>query len=582
MSRTPNLPPQKKYGSYLVKSDSMGFDSDDGYVPVTFGFAWIREAICDPQTKQISYLVQIEPLVGEGSTIRVEAKDFTNSRLTIILGNHGVIVRVSSEVQRMLAATAVHGTYLEKEPRILIDQPGWFANGKGFYTGNDVVLEQSLQEKAFRFEPVHAAPFAVSGTQGDWWENVGQHIARNLVALGATMVGLSSPYLQQAGLGSRMFCFWGPKGCGKTLIVQCAASVFGNGVDPAAGSYAANVPYVTKFSTTINGIEPLLARYSPMFVALDELTEQQGAFMGELAYKISSGEGKHRMTSHLKSAKANRWQLMVMTTSEKPLEEILAVGGKKIYGGMLDRAIDVPVGAQGIFTDFGDFDSFKALTRHLKAACSQYYGAPGKALLEFTVNNPEVVAQRLAEASEIEERLLPAGCGDGERRVVKSFAVAEAIGKLAVDAGILRCDETVLEAASQTMVDAWWFSRGSALRTVAEYLADHDERIAYEAPSLLSRAKAFVFDDKVVIPEGEFFKEFGPDKGTKLIQELTTLNALLRDTSNANRTKRRFCNNRLWAYVIPMDRILPYLEQVMAMRENEPDAKPDELDASFD
>ena len=94
MSRTPNLPPQKKYGSYLVKSDSMGFDSDDGYVPVTFGFAWIREAICDPQTKQISYLVQIEPLVGEGSTIRVEAKDFTNSRLTIILGNHGVIVRV--------------------------------------------------------------------------------------------------------------------------------------------------------------------------------------------------------------------------------------------------------------------------------------------------------------------------------------------------------------------------------------------------------------------------------------------------------------------------------------------------------
>ncbi len=582
MSRTPKLPPQKRYGKFLVDSDSMGYETDDGYVPVIYGFSWIAESIRDPETKQMSYLVQVEPFVGEAHTIRIEAKDFTSSRLATILGNHGIIVQLPAKVQPLLAATAAHGKYLEKEPRILIDQPGWFSDRKGFYTGSTVVLHPSMQAKRFRFEPVLSAPFAVRGSEDEWWENVGQHIARNPVALGATMVGLSSPYLQQAGLGSRMFCFWGPKGCGKTLIVQCAASVFGNGVDPAAGTYAADVPYVTKFSTTINGIEPLLARYSPMFIALDELTEQQGAFMGELAYKISSGEGKHRMTSHLKPAKSNRWQLMVMTTSEKPLEEILASGGKKIYGGMLDRAIDIPVGAQGIFTDFGDFDSFKALTRHLKAACAQYYGAPGNALLEYTVKNPEAVALRLAEASDIEERLLPAGCGDGERRVVKSFAIAEAIGKLAIDAGILRCADAVLVDASQVMVDAWWFSRSSALRTVAEYLADHNERIAYEPPSLLSRAKAFVADDKVIIPEGEFFREYGPDKGAKLIQELTTLNALLRDTSNANRTKRRFCNNRLWAYVIPMDRILPYLEQVMAMRENEPDAKPDELDTSFD
>jgi len=87
----------------------------------------------------------------------------------------------------------------------------------------------------------------------------------------------------------------------------------------------------------------MLARYSPLPIVMDEMTEQDTTFMGELAYKVSSGEGKHRMTSSLRQAKANRWQLMVLTTAERPLASCLGSQGKPVLGGMLDRAIDIAI-----------------------------------------------------------------------------------------------------------------------------------------------------------------------------------------------------------------------------------------------
>ncbi len=582
MSRTPKKPPQQWYGNYRVDSDSMGFEGKDGYAPVIYGFAWVQEPICDPKSKQTSYLVRIEPLVGEACTIRVEAKDLnSSSRIATILGNNGILVQLPSKVQHLLASTAAHGKFTQKTPRVLIEHPGWFAGGNGFYTGNVSILAPSVVARTYRFEPVISSPFAIQGNLDDWWENIGQHIASNPLVLGATCLGMASPFLQQAEQGSRMICFWGPKGCGKTLAIQCAATVFGNGIDPAAGTYAADLPYVTKFSTTTNGIEPLLERYSPMFIPLDELTEQQGTFMGELAYKISSGEGKHRMTSHLKPAKSHRWHLVLLTTSEKPLADLLAAGGKKVYGGMLDRAIDIEIGMHGVFNDFGDFGSFKALTRHLKAACGQYYGAAGHALLEYAVNNPDAVAQRLAELKDIEERLLPENCGDGERRVVKCFSLAEAIGKLAIDAGVLRCDEQQVLDAMQKITDLWWYSRGGALRTVANFLIENQNRIEVRTPADPVRNAIYALDDLFIIPKFIFDHEFGED-ANRMVSELAALDALIRDTKNSNRTKIRYCNNRMWAYVIPMKKLEPYLDHALEAQPGTKKIAGDNIDEMFE
>lgn len=563
MSRVPKQPPQREYGPYFVHGDSIFVQTEGGDILIMTGYAWIKEAIRDEKTGEISYLTQIEPIVGEAKTIRIQAKEMTNTKLKVIFGNHGLIVHVSAHLEKFLARTASEGSYADKTPRILIDKPGWFADDQGFFTGSQSFLNANLKPAAYRFEPVQRSPFAVKGTLDEWHEAIGRHIENNPLPLAMTLMFIASLFLKQLGLGSRIFCFWGAKGTGKTLGTQCAATLFGNGIDPAAGLYASDPPYLTKFSTTLNGVEPLLARYAPMAIAMDEMTEQDGNVMADLAYKVSSGEGKHRMTSQMTPAKSNQWLLTVVTTAEAPLVESLAASGKRIHGGMLDRAIDVAIGHDGMFPEFGGFDSFRALTRHLKKVTGQYYGSAGQALLEYAVSNPDAVRARLAEAVEIEEALTPETCGDGETRVVKCFAAGVVAGLIAIDAGVLRCEEEqVLNAMSQ-VTDIWWFSRGGVLRTIAEYLADNEERLVWDVPSIDKRARAFITKDNVVIPDGDFDKAFG-DKAKSMVSELVSLNALVREQNNRN--KSRFCNNRLFAYVIPLNRLLPYMAQVAQER----------------
>lgn len=562
MSRMPVRPPQKEYGHFYVKGDGICYEMPKaGEIVVMTGYVWVVEAVRDEKTGQISYLTQVEPVVGEGTTIRLQAKDMTNGKLKTILGDLGIIIHSPRDLEEYLALTCSDGDYTNKKPRILIGKPGWFAEDRGFHTGSHTALSTELAAKAYRFEPVPRSPFAVRGTLESWYDNIGRHIENNSLALAMALLFIASLFLKQLGLGSRIFCFWGAKGTGKTLGTQCAATIFGNGVDPAAGLFASDPPYLTKFSTTLNGIEPLLARYAPMPIAMDEMTEQDCGVMADLTYKVSSGEGKHRMTSQMKPAESNRWLLTVVTTAEMPLSEALTASGKRVHGGMLDRAIDIAIGHDGMFPESGDFDSFRALTRHLKRATGNHYGSAGLALLEYAVNNKDAIRERLAEADDIEEALTPESCGDGETRVVKCFAAAVVAGRIAIDAGVLRCDEERVMDAMQHVTDIWWFSRGGVLRTIAEFLADADEadRLVSHEPSIDKRARAFITEDNVVIPDAEFDKAFG-DKAKQMVSELASLNALVREQTNRN--KSRFCNNRLFAYVIPLDRLLPYMEQV--------------------
>lgn len=570
-----------KYGPYSVENNSVMYTTKDDQKVVTTGLAWVEEAVRDPKTEYCSYLVSVAPVVGKLTTIRIEAKEMGSSaRLQEMIGNLGVIVHESVHLRKFLQLTAAHGTFAKGIPRILIDRPGWFADGQGFFTGTEPITAPTLDASRFRFEPVPRAPFAVRRTLDDWYDAIGQHIERNFLVLGATCLSGVSPFLPNLGLGSRIVSFWGSKGTGKTLVIQCAGTLYGNGADPASGHFHEHTPFVTKFATTYNGIEPLLARYAPFPLLLDELTEQGGESLGPMMYKVSSGEGKHRMTATGEAAKEHRWLQTVITTSERSLADAMTAGGKPVLGGMSDRAVDIAIDETGVFQDFGKLGDRQILFRHLKKACGQFYGSPGHAMLNYAVCNPQAVQERLDEAEDIEERLLPDGCGDGERRVVKLFAAAVAAGNIAVDAGVFRCGPEVIEDAMHRITDIWWRNRGGVLRTIAEHLEAHDADVLPQAPSLSVHAVAFLHNGNVIIPEAEFNLAFG-DQAKKMVQDLAGLNALVRE--QPNRTKHRFCNNRMFAYVIPIARIEPFMSgDDSAEDEVTDDGDQEALEAMFD
>lgn len=549
-----------EYGDYLLRGRFVLCRTKTSEIPVITGWVWIDEPVICPETGKRSYLLAIQPFSGERTTLRVKPENMTPKYLQKALGERNIIIHDAKHLVKYLSLTASLGNYYDKAPRVLVETPGWFGEDKGFFTGRNAITARDVDTSRYRFEPVCRSPFAVRGTLASWKENVGQHIQRNPVLLWTTCLFIASLFLQKMGLGSRLVNIYGPKGTAKTTCVQCAATTWGSGIDPAAGQYSTDEPYVTKFSTTLNGIEPLLARYSPFPIALDEMTEQAMAMLGELVYKIASGEGKHRMTAQMEAAPVNRWQLTIVSTAERSVADAVTDGGKLLLGGQADRAIDVPVDRVNVISNFGSFPDFQSITRHLKKACSEHYGTPGQAILQYAVDCPEQLHGLLDTLHAIEERLVPLNCGDGERRVVKFMAAAVVAGHVAIAAGVFDCSEDDVEAAVKLMVDEWWRGRGGSLRRIAEFLVANQRFVKCERPMEHSPAKAFIHNDDIIIPDYVFEKEFGND-AKRLISELVSLNAISREQMSRN--KSRFCNNRLSAYVIKLDRVEPILQELI-------------------
>ncbi|MBA5606269.1 DUF927 domain-containing protein [Duganella sp. FT3S] len=562
-------PPATHFNGYYLRDRHVTYDTKKGEIELMTGWVWIAEPVSCPVTGNMSYLLEVQPIGRERSTLLVKPEDMNAKYLKKALGQRGIIVHHESKLPHYLSMTASYSDYTEKVPRILIESPGWFANGQGFYTGRKVIRAQGVDESRYRLEPISRAPVAVKGSVEDWKENIGVHAQNNPVILTSSCIFIASPFLRMMGLGTRLVNIHGSKGTGKTLCSQIGASIWGNGTDPAAGLYSEDAPYVTKFSTTMNGIEPLLARYSPLPIALDEMTEQTAETVGELLYKIASGEGKHRMTSQMEAAAVNRWLLTIIATSEKGVADAVKAGGKALLGGQQDRAIDIPIDRIGVISNFGDFNGFPELTRHLKKACGDYYGAPGEAILQFACDNPELVRDVISMAPEIEERLMPPNCGDGERRIVKFLAAAVVAGNLAILAGVLDCEPEVVENAVKLIVMEWWHGRGGSLRRIAEFLSANYADVKEHAPVRRSSAKAFIDGNLIIIPDHVFDNEFG-DEAKGIIAELVGLNALIREQDKRN--KSRFCNNSLYAYVIKLDRVEPILME-LEDRENDSDGE---------
>lgn len=559
------MTPQKRakveqFGPYTIEGDVVYCQSsDDESVRVMRGVPRVQAMIVDPDSGYFSYLIEVQSPAGESFKFRAESLSADKAKIVKKLEAMGCLVYKRTLVSDFLLHQIDAGNFKAKEARILLTRPGWLPNG-GFCTGSDVILPHGQPADGFWVEPAAFAPVAVNGTRDEWRQEIGKHIEANPMALTMACSFLASPLLPLVDQSSRLVNFWGQHGSGKTLLEQCAASLFGNGVDPAAGRQKNPPAYISKFATTVNGVEPLLARFSPLALALDEATEQDGGTLLEIGYKLASGQGKHRLTSHGAAALTHEWQLIIVTTAERQLCDVLGGQGKPVLGGWADRVIDIPVDGLGAWTNWGDFPSFKKLARHLKGATARYFGAAGRAYLEYLVNQPDAVQERLCMVEEIEAELLPPGCGDGERRVVQLFALAVAAGWLAIDAGVLQCSEADVLAAFIQVTQAWSQARGGALHRVARWLRDEEDRWVFEAPTLHKADRIFLHQELVIIPRQVFDVAFAYD-ADKLIRELVGKGALKREQEV--RYASRYCNNRLYCYVIFAEKIAPLVDALV-------------------
>lgn len=564
MNKPSNTSAPSTVDKYIVQNGSVQLDQgEDRFTVVMHGEAYVERFVFEPVTNTTSCAVAITPFV-EGvlpCMVRVDLGTLgTPKAISEILSARGTIVYKPKLLSDYLMASAAAVAKLP--PRELIRNTRWIAGHRAFFTGRKLIASYDNNPDDFWIESSGMGAMCSRGTLDEWRAKIGVLIVENPIILAMTCIAIASIFLDRLGLSSSMFNFCGQKGLGKTLAEQCAASIFGNGVDPAQGAQVADPAFIARFNGTPNGFEALLGKQSPLPTLLDELTEGSAAIIHQACYMMASGEGKHRMKSSGEAADRERWQSNVIVSAEVTIAETIAASGRKMHGGQADRAIDIPITDVGVLNNYGEFDSFNSATSHLKRATCEQYGTPGEAIIDYCCNNPAELSQLLAMAPDIETDLLPSDCESGERRVVKRLAGAVVAGRIAVMADVF--DEDALgkiDAALKMVTDLWWSTRASSLAHVRQFLNDQINELHPGRPDQDCEAVAFVDDDITVIPVDVFNRKFGDD-ATRILDELAGLNAL--KTEQPGRRVHRFCNNRLRGYAIVTKRIWPDGAQIAA------------------
>lgn len=549
---------QGSLGNYITQNDKVLFDDGKDQFVVMMGHVYADRFVFDPTAKTTTCAIVIDPYIA-GATpcmIRVEMATLSNPKaLNDLLGKRGIIVCHAGHAAKYMIASAASVAKLSM--RELVTNPCWVAQHGAFFTGQRLISGGAINDSDYWVESSRASPMRVRGTLAEWRKQIGALIEANPLILGMTCIAMGSLFLGRLGLSSSLYNFWGLKGTGKTIAEQCAASPFGNAVDPAQGAQVDDPAYIARFNGTLNGFEVLLGTYSPLPMLLDEMTEGSASIVHAACYMMASGEGKHRMKSGGEAASRERWQTNIIVSAEVSIVDAIAVGGKAMHGGQSDRAIDIPINGVGILNDHGNFGSFDAVAGHLKRACAEQYGTAGEAIIQYCCDNPEQVDDMLAMAPDIERALLPPDCGAGERRVVKRFAGAVVAGRIAVMAEVF--DEAALEKIEEAvkMVAAlWWEARAGSLERIRTFLDANTDHVQLGKPSMDQEIAAFVDDELTVIPLSVFNREFGEDGDAKrMLDELAGLNAL--KTEQTGRRVHRFCNNNFRGYAILTKKLWP-------------------------
>ncbi len=155
----------------------------------------------------------------------------------------------------------------------------------------------------------------MKGTLTDWKSNVAELCSGNPILLFWVCASLSAPLLRLVNQEGGGFHLHGRTSRGKTTAQQIAASVWGDGTDPAEGREAA---FVRKWNLTKNATEGLAEAHNDLPLIIDEIGEVDPREFGRTIYQLAGGQGKGRMRADATLKAAKIWRTLILSTGELP------------------------------------------------------------------------------------------------------------------------------------------------------------------------------------------------------------------------------------------------------------------------
>jgi len=217
-----------------------------------------------------------------------------------------------------------------------VSHMGWITEGKFMPYVNDITYDGESPELQRMYEELKP-----TGDESIWMQIANDvRNGESVPARIALAASFAAPLVQILGCLPFFVHFWGEAGCGKTVGLMLAASVWGN---PEVGRY------VKTFSGTKVSMELYAAFCCNIPILFDELQViSDRKTFDDIIYMLTEGASKGRGAKEGGLQVQKRWASSIITTGEMPI--IQSNSG----GGAVARTIDVNYGGIPLFRNARD------------------------------------------------------------------------------------------------------------------------------------------------------------------------------------------------------------------------------------
>lgn len=356
--------------------------------------------------------------------------------------------------------------------RILsVSRPGWMAgaDAKLAYLLPDGKLLSADPQSDEQVELVHArAAVPISGSLEGWKDTVGRLAVDNPGLICAISAVLAGPLLKYAGIETLGVNFHAPTSFGKTTALITAQSCIG-------------APKLDRWNATNTALELACQQAHDSVLMLDEFPAQPSPAIIEALYMIGNGTGRGRSNRKLMLEEKLRWRMVLLSTSEKPIAQILATARIQMPEGIGVRLIDIPVRSWefGLFESLHEYGSGHAFAEALQAGAREHHGHVLPAFVRSVVARHKLVEETLPKMISLIRNVmlsaigLPANAKEGPvLRVLNCLALVAAAGEIGSRLGILPWRKGMAAAALVEIATIWHGAYVARPPSTAEAMAD--------------------------------------------------------------------------------------------------------------
>lgn len=251
-----------------------------------------------------------------------------------------------------------------------------------------------------------------------------------------------TPFGEELYKGLLVALTGGDSGKGKTTACYASLYAFGN---------AEKMTLKSEDGFTQNGLWAYLGAFNNVPVLLDELTNMDGPTFSSVAYGISRGEEKVRMTSKggvVDFAKTATWRMSPFVTGNRDFHGLLATNQANSQAEAV-RLIQIQVDRYPVVQLHRDQQVENDMVQSAMDAMKANAGAAGEALLRYVVCNQRQLAD---EVRDMMNRLAEHIPGTKYRFYRNHGACTLVIAKLAKQLGIIDFDLEKLFTFTVTML----------------------------------------------------------------------------------------------------------------------------------